>query len=499
MNLRPNSISRLVVVGFGLAIIPLVLVIVSVTIAIAHFAEEGQAGILRAVALSDSANRMSSAVRSMERYGLQYTVLQDSALLVLFQQSYEEYRDVSARFRKAAPTKTDLARLNRLDAHLRQARRLLPVAALEGNRSALESEFSHANGEVQRLQSDVNDGISSEVAKLGTRALAIKRLTILEVLLVLPLSIAVALFFIVLITRPIRRLDHAITGLGAGDLDSPIRVNGPRDIASLGDRLEWLRQRLGELEAAKIHFLRQLSHELKTPLTAIREGAELLQEDLGHELDPEQREIVHIVRDNSLRLQRLIEDLLRFSIAEGPVAAGMQQDVRLDALLEELTQSYKPVLRSKNLRLDMELAPLLVAGHRDRLRTICDNLLSNAVKFSPQGTTIRLRLQPVDGDAVLDVMDAGPGVTPEEREKIFDILYRGSASGQGKVEGSGLGLAIAREYVTSYGGSLEIVDSDGPGAHFRCRLPMAPESRPDAGTDQSQRLRKPAKRETQAP
>lgn len=116
MNLRPNSISRLVVVGFGLAIIPLVLVIVSVTIAIAHFAEEGQAGILRAVALSDSANRMSSAVRSMERYGLQYTVLQDSALLVLFQQSYEEYRDVSARFRKAAPTKTDLARLNRLDA-----------------------------------------------------------------------------------------------------------------------------------------------------------------------------------------------------------------------------------------------------------------------------------------------------------------------------------------------------------------------------------------------
>ncbi|WP_291520578.1 ATP-binding protein [Acidithiobacillus sp.] len=481
MALRPSSISKLAVIGFGLAIVPLVLVIVSVTISIAHFAEQGQVSILRAVAMSDAANRMNNAVRSMERYGLQYTVLQDQALLVLYDQSFTEYKKSSAQFAAAGPSLVDRQRLQRLAGHLARARQLLPLVSLEENRGALESDFSRASAEAQRLQSDVNEGISTEVAKLGTRALAIKRLTILEVLLVLPLSVAFAVLFIVLITRPIRRLDQAVSGLGDGDLETPIAVQGPRDIASLGNRLEWLRNRLNALEAAKLHFLRQLSHELKTPLTAIREGAELLQEDLGHELGvDEQQEIVHIVRDNSLRLQRLIEDLLRFSLAEGPVGAGMAQDISLTAVVEDLLLSYKPSLRSKSLHLVTDLADVHVRGHGDRLRTICDNLLSNAVKFSPQNATIRIYLQVQDEQAVLDVQDEGPGVVPEEREKIFDILYRGEASDAGKIEGSGLGLAIAREYVLSYGGSLELLDKETPGACFRLRLPITDRTAPHA-------------------
>ncbi len=473
MALRPSSISKLVVFGFSLAIVPLVLVIVSVTFSIAHFAEQGQVSILRAVAMSDAANRMNNAVRSMERYGLQYTVLQDQALLVLYDQSFSEYKRASSQFAAAGPSLADQARLHRLADHLARARQLLPLVSLEGNRSALESDFSRASGEAQRLQSDVNEGISIEVGKLGTRALAIKRLTIFEVLLVLPLSIAVAILFIILITRPVRRLDQAVSGLGDGDLESPIAVKGPKDIASLGDRLEWLRQRLNALEAAKLHFLRQLSHELKTPLTAIREGAELLQEDIGQNLGAEQQEIVQIVRDNSLRLQRLIEDLLRFSLAEGPVGVGMVQNISLTQVVEDLLLSYKPSLRSNALHLKTDLAELQVRGHADRLRTICDNLLSNAVKFSPQNATIRVHLHVQDEDVVLDVQDEGPGVAPEERDKIFDILYRGEASDSGKIEGSGLGLAIAREYVLSYGGSLELLDKETPGAWFRLRLPCA--------------------------
>ncbi|MFA7496054.1 MAG: ATP-binding protein [Acidithiobacillus sp.] len=473
MALRPSSISKLVVFGFGLAIVPLVLVIVSVTISIAHFAEQGQVSILRAVAMSDAANRMNNAVRSMERYGLQYTVLQDQALLVLYDQSFAEYQKSSDRFAAAGPSPVDKQRLHRLEENLTRARQLLPLVSLEGNRSALESDFSRASGEAQRLQSDVNEGISTEVGKLGTRALAIKRLTIMEVLLVLPLSIAVAILFIILITRPVRRLDQAVSGLGDGDLETPIAVQGPKDIANLGDRLEWLRNRLNALEAAKLHFLQQLSHELKTPLTAIREGAELLQEDLGQNLGTEQQEIVHIVRDNSLRLQRLIEDLLRFSLAEGPVGAGMVQDVSLTQVVQDLLLSYKPSLRSQSLHLTTELAEVKVQGHTDRLRTICDNLISNAVKFSPQNGTIRVYLQVEGEDAVLDVQDEGPGVAAAEREKIFDILYRGEASDSGKIEGSGLGLAIAREYVLSYGGCLELLDKETPGAWFRLRLPCA--------------------------
>ena len=494
---RPNSLSWLTVFGFGLAIVPLVLVIVSITLTISRFAEEGQSSILRAVALSDSANRMANAVRSMERYGLQYTVLQDSALLVLFQQSFEEYQQVSKRFAAAGPNVVDQKRLHRLDENLAKARRALPLAALEGGRGSLDQNFSTASREMQQLQEDVNDGISAQVKHLGDRALKIKRLTLYEVLLALPLTIVVAIFFIILITRPIKRLDRAISSLGDGDLASPIQVNGPKDIAALGDRLEWLRQHLQELEVTKIHFLRQLSHELKTPLTAIREGSELLQEDLGQGLAAEQREIVDIVRDNSLRLQRLIEDLLRFSVAEGPaVSAGMRHPIPLHDVIEELLQSYKPLLRSKGMRIDQQIAELWTAAHRDRIRTICDNLLSNGVKFSPQGSTIRVRLWQDGEEAVLDVIDSGPGVAPKERDKIFDILYRGSASESGKIEGSGLGLAITREYVLSYGGSLEILDSEGQGAHFQVRLPSIQH---DSFSPESERLRRDAGEQTRAP
>ena len=108
MALRPSSISKLAVIGFGLAIVPLVLDIVSVTISIAHFAEQGQVSILRAVAMSDAANRMNNAVRSMERYGLQYTVLQDQALLVLYDQSFTEYKKSSAQFAATGATEPAL-------------------------------------------------------------------------------------------------------------------------------------------------------------------------------------------------------------------------------------------------------------------------------------------------------------------------------------------------------------------------------------------------------
>ncbi|MEL5849703.1 MAG: two-component sensor histidine kinase, partial [Candidatus Igneacidithiobacillus chanchocoensis] len=240
---RPNSLSWLTIFGFGLAILPMVLVILSITLTIAQFAEEGQSSILRAVALSDSANRMANAVRSMERYGLQYTVLQDSALLVLFQQSYTNYQQVCKRFVAAGPSAADQARLQRLNENLAKARRALPLTALEGGHGSLDRYFNASSREMQQLQEDVNHGISAQVQQLGDRALQIKRLTLFEVLLALPLTIAVAVFFIFLITRPIKRLDRAITGLGDGDLESSIQVNGPKDIAALGDRLEWLRQR----------------------------------------------------------------------------------------------------------------------------------------------------------------------------------------------------------------------------------------------------------------
>src|SRR5258708_29729668 len=119
--------------------------------------------------------------------------------------------------------------------------------------------------------------------------------------------------------RPIRQLAHGIRRVGAGEFDSDIRVGGPADLKYLGGRLEWLRERLIELEQQKRLFLRHVSHELKTPLTALREGSELLADETAGPLSAGQREVVGILRQNSVRLQQLIEDLLDYHRAPDSV------------------------------------------------------------------------------------------------------------------------------------------------------------------------------------
>src|SRR6185503_13229978 len=125
---------------------------------------------------------------------------------------------------------------------------------------------------------------------------------------VLAISTAVALFIALALTRhiarPIEQLDAAIRQLGGADFAQPIAVHGPEDLKTLGERLDWLRRRLRELEDEKNRFLRHLSHELKTPLTALREGAELLHDEVGGPLSPSQRRVVGIMKDNSIKLQR---------------------------------------------------------------------------------------------------------------------------------------------------------------------------------------------------
>src|SRR5262249_16845827 len=126
------------------------------------------------------------------------------------------------------------------------------------------------------------------------------------------IAIGLAIGFAVLIARPIRQLDLSIRRMGTADFRHAVRVTGPEDLRYLGQRLEWLRTRLSDLQQHQTRFLRHVSHELKTPLTAVREGTELLRDNVGGRLTSEQREIVRIVRENTLALQKLIEDLLAY-------------------------------------------------------------------------------------------------------------------------------------------------------------------------------------------
>jgi two-component system sensor histidine kinase GlrK len=296
------------------------------------------------------------------------------------------------------------------------------------------------------------------------------------VLIATALALAAALALTRLISQPIAELDSAIRRLGSADFTHPIRVSGPQDLQSLGERLDWLRQRLTDLEAQKNRFLRHLSHDLKTPLAALREGTELLNDQVAGPLAPPQRQVVAILRDNSVKLQRLIEDLLDYQRALH-AASGLQIGaVALDGLLRQCVRSHQLAAQAKSQRVVLETGAIVVRADATKLRSVIDNLLGNAIKFTPAGGEIRLLASAQGAAATIDVMDSGPGVSPDEREAIFEAFFRGRAGAFGRAEGTGLGLAIAREFTEAHGGRIEVVAgaSRTQGAHFRVTLPLRP-------------------------
>lgn len=134
-----------------------------------------------------------------------------------------------------------------------------------------------------------------------------------QAIILIPVALLVMLLITFLIAKPIRRMDAAINRLGEGEYTEPISIDGPGDLRSLGERLDWLRTQLELLEQQKQRFLRHVSHELKTPLTAIREASELLRDGVGGTLSEQQQEIIGILRESSLRLQKMIENLLSYT------------------------------------------------------------------------------------------------------------------------------------------------------------------------------------------
>jgi len=281
------------------------------------------------------------------------------------------------------------------------------------------------------------------------------------------------LFFIILVAKPIRQLDSAISQLGQSGFSRPIEVKGPTDLERLGQQLEWLRLRLLELAQEKNKFLRHMSHELKTPLANIREGTELLLDGTVGELEQPQREVADILRLNGLKLQQLIENLLSFSAWQTKSEVLTLSNFPLRQLVISVAKAQRLALKAAHIQLKLEIEDIIVNADRDKIRTVIDNLLSNAIKFTPRDGYITIRASETPVSFVLEFGDTGPGIPDEESPRIFEAFFQGRREQGGQVAGTGIGLSVVLECIQAHEGSVELVDSDEfPGAHFRIDIPQ---------------------------
>ncbi len=212
-----------------------------------------------------------------------------------------------------------------------------------------------------------------------------------------------------------------------------------------------------------------MSHELKTPLTALREGSDLLSSGVVGNLNAEQREIARILQENSIELRKLIEGLLNYSAVHAKASYLDARIVPLRDVVRRVVNDRKLAIVAKGLRLELNCENVSAYCDEEKIRVMLDNLLSNAVKYSPERGLVGIKLYHEQGDAVFEVHDEGPGIPEPERDKVFEAFYRGTDVPVAAIKGSGLGLSIVKEYVELHRGRVEILD--GPGAHFRIRLP----------------------------
>jgi two-component system sensor histidine kinase GlrK len=292
------------------------------------------------------------------------------------------------------------------------------------------------------------------------------------------LAVVLALGFGIGLTRPLKRLEQAIVGLGENRLNDSIGIDGPADLQRVGQRLEWLRLRLVELDADKARFLRHVSHELKTPLASLREGVSLLEDGVAGPLSDDQREVAKILRHNTGLLQNQIEDLLRFNAAAFEARQLKREKTELRELIDEQIEGQQLQWRARDLQVQfevqagMEAAALQIQVDRDKLGTVIANLLSNAIRFSPERGKICIRLSRQADVLRIDLQDEGPGIAAADQARVFEPFYRGSRQPLQGLRGSGIGLSIVHEYMAAHGGSVQLLP-DGPGAHFRIELPHA--------------------------
>ncbi len=275
-----------------------------------------------------------------------------------------------------------------------------------------------------------------------------------------------------ILSWPIRQLNKSVERLGQGDFKTPVLVNGPRDIEAVGEKLDWLRKRLDTLEQEKTKFMAHISHELKTPLASIREGAALLNEGLVGDLNDKQQDVVSILVNNSVLLQRLIENIISFNMAQAGQQAPAFERIDLKELVEKAVYDQRTKMIGRAIKGDIKLARTEVYGDRKKLETIFENLFSNAVTFCPNGGTIGCRLNSDKEKAVCIIFDSGAGVAKEEAEKIFQPFYQAETGAYSTIKGSGLGLAIVREYVRHHNGYISLLNPGEPGARFGVTLPV---------------------------
>jgi len=475
MNLaRPKSVLGLILVGFTLVALPLIWGVYRGANHVEQLALQSETLVLYAVQVTRESEQLVELLTDMERNARQYEILSETPLLRLYEEKNDAFMSTLGTLQVLD---VDGAMAERLAAMREAAEELRASVAgyVPGTDDApinLDG-FTRLGDMVQAITTENIRSIDEQVESLQITAAEARRSLFWLSAALVPVTVLLAISFTVLIARPIRQMGRAIHLLGEGSFTSPVSVSGPAELTALGEELDWLRRRLVELEQEKNVFLRQMSHELKTPLASIREGTELLCDGTVGDLSTTQTEVVEILRESGLELEQRIENLLSFSAwqqSKGQLTVG---EFELGKMIDTIVDNHRMEVVTKKLKVRKRLKQVTLLADREKVRMAVDNLVSNAVKYSPIGGSVGIRVARRAEQVVVDVLDEGPGIPSDERERIFEPFFQGRMPTGRHVRGTGIGLSVVHECVEAHGGNVGVRVRPTGGSHFRMTLPLS--------------------------
>jgi len=471
------SIKQLSILGFLLVTLPLIASLTYSAFQISKLATFGQGTVLDVANLIESNQKIAMTLERMERAASQYIVLKDPDLKAQYQQLSKQLDELVLQYR--AQNTDD--RLQELSQKFIDITNIVNNIASENYNDELSLEqiqryFKALSSTNQAINVRSNELIAVHADQIRSSADSISNILV-KSLLVLPLTVVLALYFIFLLTYPFKQLVSNIKNIEKGKFAKPVVFDGAIELEEIAQALERMRTRLHALELQKSSFIRHISHELKTPLAAIREGTELLYDNSLGQLSQNQKEVTNIIRESVNTLQQHIEDLLNFNIVLDSTSLQDAQLVDIDIQIEKVTTAWQLEIKRKQLTVCHKASHITTESNAKQVQVILDNLLSNAIKYSPEHGDINITTSIQDDMAKICIEDHGPGMTESEQTHLFDAFYQGSEPNDDTIKGSGLGLTIVKELTMRLQGDIKINNRINGGVKAELTLPKAKQRR----------------------
>jgi two-component system sensor histidine kinase GlrK len=323
--------------------------------------------------------------------------------------------------------------------------------------------------ELKALEDYSREDFYRKTKMVSEAGVSARNMAVISFLTTVLLAILLSFFITRSITNPLMTLVKKTREIPTGLLHCDLEASTPPEIEELSEAFTLMCDRLQEVDKLKADFLAMISHELKTPLTTIKEGTSLLLEGVGGSITEKQDRLLTIIATESRRLTSLVNSILDLSKMEAGMMMYTFEQGAMEPLVEQVVREIVPYAEAKRIHIVKQMNTDSSVSRMDgeRILDVLRNLVGNAIKFTPEYGQVTIAVNRLNGDGLkVSVSDSGPGIPPEKLTTIFE-KYESSD----QKRGTGLGLAIVKHVVAAHGGKVWVESNPGEGSRFVFVLP----------------------------